>query len=53
MNSECLVEVWGLNIWWSYGLWMFSEAMGFGYLVELWALNVYWVMGFGCLVFKK
>ena len=53
MNSECLVELWGLNIWWSYG---------FGCLVELWVLDIWWsyglwmlsgAMGFGCLVFKK
>jgi hypothetical protein len=39
MSSECLVELWVLNVWWSYGLWMFSGAMGFGCLVELWDLD--------------
>jgi hypothetical protein len=36
MNSECLVELWGLNIWWSYG---------FGCLVELWVLDNWWNYG--------
>jgi hypothetical protein len=45
-----LVELWALDVWWSYELWMFGGAMGFGCLVELWALDVGGAMGFECLV---
>ena len=41
MDFECLVELWVVDIWWSYGLWMFSGAMGLGCLVEIWALEVW------------
>jgi hypothetical protein len=41
----CLVELWALDVWWSYELWMFGGAMGFGCLVELWALDVWWSYG--------
>ena len=41
MSFACLVELWVLDIWWSYGLWIFSGAMGLGCLVELWALEVW------------
>jgi hypothetical protein len=41
MDFECLVELWVLDVWWSYGLWEFSGAIGFGCLVELWALDVH------------
>ena len=59
MDFACLVEIWALDVWWSYGFCMRSEAMIFECLVELWALNVWWsyglwiyggTMGFGCLV---
>ena len=40
MGFGCLVELWALDVWWSYGLFMLGRAMGFGCLVELWALNV-------------
>jgi hypothetical protein len=33
LGFGCLVELWVLDIWWSYGLWMLSGAMGFGCLV--------------------
>ena len=41
MGLRCLVELWVLDIWWSYGFWIFGGAMGFGFLVELWALDVW------------
>ena len=31
-----------MDVWWSYGLWMFGGAMGFECFVELWALDVWW-----------
>ena len=40
MSFGCLVELWALDVWWNYGLWMFGGAMGLGCLVELWALEV-------------
>jgi hypothetical protein len=30
-----------MDVWWSYGLWMFGRAMGFVCLVEQWALDVW------------
>ena len=33
MGFGCLVELRVFDIWWSYGIWMFSGAMGFGCLV--------------------
>ena len=44
------MELWALDVWWSYELWMFGGVMGFGCLVELWALDVGGAMGFECLV---
>ena len=50
MCFVCLVEVWTLDVWWSYVLCMFSGGMGFGCLdgtmdlgclVELWDLTVW------------
>jgi hypothetical protein len=28
MCFGCLVELWALDVWWSYVLWMFGGAMG-------------------------
>jgi hypothetical protein len=33
MGLGCLVELWDLDVWWSYVLWMFGGAMGLGCLV--------------------
>ena len=30
MGFGCLVELWVLDVWWSYGPLMFGGAMGFG-----------------------
>jgi hypothetical protein len=46
MGFGCLVELWPLDVWWSYRPWMFGGAMCFGCLVGLWALDVWW-----CCVF--
>ena len=50
MGFGCLVELWALDVWWSYGLCMCSGAMGFGCLMGY----VLWMfgggMGLGCLV---
>jgi hypothetical protein len=40
MSFGCLVELWALDVWWRYGLWIFGRGMGFGYFVELWDVNV-------------
>jgi hypothetical protein len=40
MSFGCLVELWALDVWCSYVLWMFGGAMGFGCLVQQWALYV-------------
>jgi hypothetical protein len=40
MGFGCLVDLWALDVWWIYGLWMFGGAMGLGCLVELSALEV-------------
>ena len=45
MGFECFVELWALDGWWSYGLWMFGGAMCLGCLMELWALDVWWSYG--------
>jgi hypothetical protein len=34
------VDLWALDVWWIYGLWMFGGAMGLGCMVELSALEV-------------
>jgi hypothetical protein len=40
MGFGCLVELWALDVWWSYWPWMFGGAMGFESLVELLVLDV-------------
>jgi hypothetical protein len=40
MSFGCLVEIWALDVWWSYGLWNCGGAMGFECLVEQRALDV-------------
>jgi hypothetical protein len=33
MGLGCLVELYVLDVWWSYGPWMLGGAKGFGSLV--------------------
>ena len=45
MGFGCFVELLALDVWWSYGPWIFGGAMGVGCLVELCVLDVWWSYG--------